>query len=117
MLPVVLKNYAGVAQFVGSRDNQSRFRFPAQAVDVGRLPRLPFLLLLAVNFKAVTTAFRYVAELFSKVFSKPWQDFQSSDVPAINRQLKSAGLTELHLEAALPASSQANGNNEQGHWC
>lgn len=77
----------------------------------------PFLLLLAVNFKAVTTAFRYVAELFSKVFSKPRQDFQSSDVPAINRQLKSAGLTELHLEAALPASSQANGNNEQGHWC
>jgi hypothetical protein len=46
------------------------------------------------------------------VFSKPWQDFQSSDVPAINRQLKSARLTELHLEAALPASSQASGNNE-----
>jgi len=41
MLPVVPKNWAGVAQFVGSRDNQSGFRFPAQAVDVGRLPRLP----------------------------------------------------------------------------
>ena len=41
MLPVVLKNWAGVAQFVGSRDNQSGIRFPGQAVDVGRLPRLP----------------------------------------------------------------------------
>jgi hypothetical protein len=43
---------------------------------------------------------------------KPWQDFQSSDVPAINLRLKSAGLAELHLEAAIPASSQANGNDE-----
>ena len=114
MLPVVPKNCAGVAQFVGSRDNQSGFRFPAPAVDLRRLPRLPFLLLLAVNFKAVTTASRYVGDLFckSKVVSKPWQDFQSSHVPAVNRQLKSAGLTELHLEGALPASSQAKGNSE-----
>jgi hypothetical protein len=46
------------------------------------------------------------------VVSKPWRDFQSSHVPAVNRQLKSAGLTELHLEGALPASSQAKGNSE-----
>jgi formate hydrogenlyase subunit 4 len=34
------------------------------------------------------------------VVSKPRQDFQSGHVPAVNRQLKSAGLTELHLEGA-----------------
>jgi len=48
---------------------------------------------------------------FSAVL-KLWQQFLATDVPALNRQLKSAGLTELRLEAALPASSEDGGNNE-----
>ena len=43
---------------------------------------------------------------------KLWQEFQATEVPALNRQLKSAGLTELHLEAALATSSEDDGNNE-----
>lgn len=48
---------------------------------------------------------------FSAVL-KLWQQFLATDVPALNRQLKSAGLTELRLEAALPSSSEDGGNNE-----
>jgi len=48
---------------------------------------------------------------FSAVW-KLWQEFQTTDVPALNRQLKSAGVTELHLEAALPTSSGDAGNDE-----
>jgi len=43
---------------------------------------------------------------------KLWQEFQASDVPALNRQLKSAGLAELHLEAALPSTTEDGGNDE-----
>ena len=48
---------------------------------------------------------------FSAVL-KLWQEFQATDVPALNRQLKSAGLTELRLEAALFSGSGDEGNNE-----
>lgn len=48
---------------------------------------------------------------FSAVL-KLWQEFQATDVPALNRQLKSAGLTELHLEAAASSSSEESGNDE-----
>ncbi|HKW62632.1 MAG TPA: hypothetical protein VJN89_08820 [Candidatus Acidoferrum sp.] len=48
---------------------------------------------------------------FSAVL-KLWQEFQATDVPALNRQLKSAGMTELHLEAAVPTSAGDGGNDE-----
>ena len=40
---------------------------------------------------------------FSAVL-KVWQEFRSTDVPALNRQLKAAGLAELQLGPASPAS-------------
>jgi hypothetical protein len=48
---------------------------------------------------------------FSQVV-KLWQEFQTTDVPALNRQLKSAGLSELHLEAAAHFSAEDGGNDE-----
>ncbi|HEY6943845.1 MAG TPA: hypothetical protein VI431_01800, partial [Candidatus Acidoferrum sp.] len=48
---------------------------------------------------------------FSAVL-KLWQEFQATDVPALNRQLKSAGLTELRLEGTPSSSSEDDGNNE-----
>ena len=49
---------------------------------------------------------------FSAVL-KLWQEFQATDVPALNRQLKSAGLTELRIEAALfSGSGDDEGNYE-----
>jgi hypothetical protein len=48
----------------------------------------------------------------SSAVLKLWQEFQAADVPALNRQLKSAGLAELHLEAAPASSSENDGNNE-----
>jgi hypothetical protein len=48
---------------------------------------------------------------FSAVL-KLWQEFRTTDVPALNRQLKSAGLTELHLDAVLRTNSEDRGNNE-----
>ena len=43
---------------------------------------------------------------------KLWQDFQSSDLPALNRQLKSAGLLELQPASARPAGSEGDGDIE-----
>ena len=48
---------------------------------------------------------------FSEVL-KLWQEFQATEVPALNRQLKAAGLTELHLEATPPSTSEDGGNDE-----
>ena len=48
---------------------------------------------------------------FSAVL-KLWQEFQATDVPALNRQLKSAGLTELRIEAALFSGS----GDDEGHY-
>jgi photosystem II stability/assembly factor-like uncharacterized protein len=49
---------------------------------------------------------------FSAVL-KLWQDFQSTDLPALNRQLKSAGLAELRLAPATRTSSlEEDGNVE-----
>jgi len=47
---------------------------------------------------------------FSAVL-KLWQEFQASDLAALNRQLKSAGLAELRIEAAAQ-DEKAGGNNE-----
>ena len=41
---------------------------------------------------------------FSAVL-KLWQDVQSTELPALNRQLKSAGLAELPLASATRTSS------------
>ena len=43
---------------------------------------------------------------------KLWQDFQASDLPALNRQLKSAGLPELELASAPRSASDENGGIE-----
>ena len=48
---------------------------------------------------------------FSAVL-KLWHELQATDVPALNRQLKSAGFTELHLEGEFPSGSEDDGNNE-----
>jgi len=48
---------------------------------------------------------------FSAVL-KLWQEFQTTDVPALNRQLKSAGVAELHLQASASAGSDDGGNDE-----
>ena len=65
---------------------------------------------------AVPTAAQVAAidatEKYSSAILKLWQEFRATDVPTLNRQLKSAGLAELHLEAALPSSSADSGNNE-----
>jgi hypothetical protein len=64
---------------------------------------------------APTTAQLAAIDATEKDYSaalKLWQEFQATDVPTLNRQLKSAGLTELRLEAALPSMSADEGNNE-----
>ena len=43
---------------------------------------------------------------------KVWQGFQAADLPALNRQLRSAGLTELHLEVTTPSGAGENVNDE-----
>lgn len=43
---------------------------------------------------------------------KLWQEFLATDVPALNRQFKSAGLTELHLDAKTPSNTEEGGNDE-----
>lgn len=43
---------------------------------------------------------------------KLWRDFQSSDVPALNRRLKSAGLPELQPASSGRAASEENGEIE-----
>jgi len=48
----------------------------------------------AAQLAAVETAQRDFATV-----TKLWKDFQSTDVPALNKQLKSAGLPELQLSA------------------
>jgi photosystem II stability/assembly factor-like uncharacterized protein len=52
------------------------------------------------------------AESDSATTLKLWQDFQSSDLPALNRQLKSAGLAELEPGAARHAASEQGGDIE-----
>ena len=52
------------------------------------------------------------AEKDSSAVLKLWQEFQATDVPALNRKLKSAGLTELRLEATPSSSSEEDGNYE-----
>jgi photosystem II stability/assembly factor-like uncharacterized protein len=42
---------------------------------------------------------------------KLWKEFQSADLPALNRQLKSAGLKELQLAAAPRASGENDGGD------
>jgi photosystem II stability/assembly factor-like uncharacterized protein len=48
---------------------------------------------------------------FSSVL-KLWQDFQSTDLPALNRQLKSAGLAELRLAASSRASADEDDGDD-----
>jgi len=43
---------------------------------------------------------------------KLWQDFQASDLPGLNRQLKSAGLAELQPASPSRAASDEPGNME-----
>jgi hypothetical protein len=52
------------------------------------------------------------AESDSKATLKLWQDFQSGDLPALNRQLKSAGLAELQPASSRRAESEENGDIE-----
>jgi len=52
------------------------------------------------------------AESDSATTLKLWQDFQSSDLPALNRQLKSAGLAELDPASARHAASEQGGDIE-----
>jgi hypothetical protein len=52
------------------------------------------------------------AESDSTATLKLWQDFQSSDLPALNRQLKSAGLAELQPASSRRAASEENGDIE-----
>jgi photosystem II stability/assembly factor-like uncharacterized protein len=64
---------------------------------------------------APTAAQLAAIEATEKDFSalwKLWQEFQATEVPALNRQLKSAGLTELHIEATPPSGSEEDGNYE-----
>jgi photosystem II stability/assembly factor-like uncharacterized protein len=42
---------------------------------------------------------------------KLWQELQSNDLPALNRQLKAAGLTELKVAATVRASSEEGGDD------
>jgi hypothetical protein len=52
-----------------------------------------------------------VAEKDSAVVLKLWQEFQATDLPALNRQLKSAGVAELKIETAAHPEEDG-GNNE-----
>ena len=52
------------------------------------------------------------AETDSAATLKLWQDFQSSDLPALNRQLKSAGLAELQPASARQLTSEEDGDIE-----
>ena len=52
------------------------------------------------------------AESDSRATLKLWQDFQSSDLPTLNRQLKSAGLAELQPASARNAAGEEGGDIE-----
>jgi photosystem II stability/assembly factor-like uncharacterized protein len=52
-----------------------------------------------------------LAEKDSAAVLKQWQEFQATDLPALNRQLKSAGVAELKIQAA-GRSEEDGGNNE-----
>jgi photosystem II stability/assembly factor-like uncharacterized protein len=52
------------------------------------------------------------AERDSSVAQKAWKDFASADVPALNRQLKAAGLAELQLGATPGAADDEEGDIE-----
>jgi hypothetical protein len=41
---------------------------------------------------------------------KRWNEFKSSDLPALNRQLREAGLSEIHLQ---PAQSSADPQTDE----
>ena len=43
---------------------------------------------------------------------KLWKDFQARDLPALNRQLKSAGVAELQLATPPPPSGDDGGQVE-----
>jgi photosystem II stability/assembly factor-like uncharacterized protein len=60
----------------------------------------------AAQLAAIDAAEKDWAAIF-----KLWKDFQSTDLPALNRQLKFAGLTELNL-AATAHSEEDDGNVE-----
>jgi len=51
------------------------------------------------------------AEKDSSDVLKLWQEFQATDLPALNRQLKAVGLAELQLASAAPASSEDYGGD------
>ena len=52
------------------------------------------------------------ADRDSSAAQKAWKDFASADVPALNRQLKAAGLTELQLGATPGAANDEEGDIE-----
>ena len=51
------------------------------------------------------------AEKDSSAVLKLWQEFQATDLPALNRQLKAVGLAELQLASAARASSEDYGGD------
>jgi len=59
---------------------------------------------------AQLTAIDATEKDFSAVL-KLWQDFQSADLPALNRQLKSAGLAELQIAAASHNTGEDDGDD------
>jgi photosystem II stability/assembly factor-like uncharacterized protein len=61
----------------------------------------------AAQLAAIDAAEKDWAAIF-----KIWRDFQSADLPALNRQLKSAGLTELQLASAPGIFSSEEGDIE-----
>ena len=43
---------------------------------------------------------------------KSWEEFKSGDIPALNRQLSSAGLPELRLESNPQPMEESSGDEE-----
>jgi len=60
---------------------------------------------------AQAQALAAIGRNFSAVV-KRWEEFKSSDIPALNRQLSAAGLPELRIESNPQLVEESSGNEE-----
>ena len=60
---------------------------------------------------AQAQALAAIGRNFSAV-NKRWEEFKSSDIPALNRQLSAAGLPELRIESNPQLVEESSGNEE-----
>jgi photosystem II stability/assembly factor-like uncharacterized protein len=60
----------------------------------------------------VQAAAMIAAEHDFEAAMKQWEALKKSSIPALNRQLRGAGLTEIHIESSKPAEEEPDGDVE-----